>query len=117
MIDWDRVHDMRAELGAEEFAPLAEQFLTEIEARLMCLGRSPAQLMLDLHFLHGSALNIGFREFAALCLAGEGHLRDNRCDMVSRPDLLACFVATRQAYRRNLARMLNGGPGQNSGVA
>lgn len=115
MIDWDRVHDIRAEVGAEEFGPLAEQFLAEIEGRLMRLGRSPAQLFLDLHFLHGSALNMGFRELAALCLAGEGYLRDGRYDLVSPGELLACFIATRQAYRRHLPRIMDNQPGHAAG--
>ncbi|MFN3276252.1 MAG: Hpt domain-containing protein [Paracoccus sp. (in: a-proteobacteria)] len=117
MIDWDRVHDMRAEVGDEEFGPLAEQFLTEIETRLMRLGRSPAQLFLDLHVLRGSALNMGFRELAALCLVGEANLRDGRYDLVGGGDLLACFIASRQAYRRHLAPVSGDQPDQNSGAA
>lgn len=117
MIDWDRVHDMRAEVGDEDFGPLAEQFLAEIEARLMRPGRSPAQFLLDLHVLRGSALNMGFRELAALCLVGEGYLRDGRYDLVNAGDLLACFVASRQAYRRHLMRFCGDRPGPNSGAA
>ena len=73
MIDWDRVSDLRAEIGASGFEEVAEMFLAEAEevtARLRA-GRPDPTLESDLHFLKGAALNLGFTELAALCGAGE----------------------------------------------
>lgn len=73
MIDWDRVADLRAEIGAAGFDEVAEMFLAEAEevsARLRA-GRPDPTLESDLHYLKGAALNLGFNELAALCGAGE----------------------------------------------
>ena len=73
MIDWARVGDLRAEIGGEDFAEVIELFLEEADevvARLS--GPSElGELGKLLHFLKGSALNLGFSELAALCQDGE----------------------------------------------
>jgi HPt (histidine-containing phosphotransfer) domain-containing protein len=73
MIDWDRVASLRGEIGAADFTEVVEMFLAEsdaVVARLLA-GKPDPTLESDLHFLKGSALNLGFRHLAALCSAGE----------------------------------------------
>ncbi len=69
MIDWDRVSELRGEVGDDDFADVVTIFLEETGD---ILGRmSGAQTFesyrADLHLLRGSALNLGFAELAALC--------------------------------------------------
>lgn len=73
MIDWSRIEDLRSEVGDEDFAEIATLFLSEIEGAVEDLpaiadaaARSDA-----LHGMKGSALNLGFRDLAALCAKGE----------------------------------------------
>jgi histidine phosphotransfer protein HptB len=73
MIDWTRVDELRNEIGQEEFLEVVELFLCEVEE---VIGRlrtrpDPSRYAEDLHFLKGSALNLGFDAFGALCQEGE----------------------------------------------
>ena len=72
MIDWNRVEELRSEVGDEDFVEIAALFLAEIGEEVMRLPAITATEMGDvLHGLKGSALNLGFRGLALLCTAGE----------------------------------------------
>jgi len=73
MIEWQRVSELREEIGAEDFADVVELFLEEVDDAIGRLRSSPDpdNFESDLHFLKGSALNLGFTAFAALCSVGE----------------------------------------------
>ena len=73
MIDWDRVRELRSEIGPDDFAAVASLCLEEADeaiARLSADGGAKA-LAADLHFLKGAALNLGFDALSALCQDGE----------------------------------------------
>jgi hypothetical protein len=69
MINWDRVDELRGEVGEESFAEIVTIFLDEVEDVLVRIAYSsdPESLKGDLHFLKGGALNLGFRALGALC--------------------------------------------------
>jgi HPt (histidine-containing phosphotransfer) domain-containing protein len=73
MIDWARVSEPRDEVGAEDFDEVVELFLEEVDEAIIALRNlvDLSELETQCHFLKGSALNIGFRDFANLCQAGE----------------------------------------------
>lgn len=74
MIDWTRVSELRNEIGPEDFAEVAELFLMEVEDTLSRLNRAEntASDMQDLmHFLKGSALNLGFSDLSDICSRAE----------------------------------------------
>ena len=74
MIDWTRVSELRNEIGPEDFAEVAELFLMEAEDTLSRLHRAEntARDMQDLmHFLKGSALNLGFSDLSDICSRAE----------------------------------------------
>jgi len=73
MIDWERVADLKAEVGDDGFMEVIELFLEETDEVIARLPRQadPVQVGRDLHFLKGSALNLGFREVAQMCQEGE----------------------------------------------
>ena len=72
MIDWSRVNELKGEIGEDGFAEVVELFLDEVETAIARLSPdSPARkLETDMHFLKGSAWNLGFVEFGAVCLVG-----------------------------------------------
>ena len=74
MIDWNRVIELRDQLGPEELLPIIDMILVEIEAHLFALDSRTLHLAEDLHLLRGLALNIGFAEFCAQCLRAEQQL-------------------------------------------
>ena len=79
MIDWDRVAELRAEVGEDDFAEEVLLFLEEaddVAHRLEHITKpDAAQIARDLHSLKGAALNLGFAELAGHCQDGERRAR------------------------------------------
>ena len=77
MIDRARLEELREEVGNDDFAEVIELFCEEVAETLdrMTQGHS-SSMADDLHFLKGSALNIGMSEVASLCAACEEKVRD-----------------------------------------
>lgn len=102
MIDWDRVASLREEIGVADFAEVVEMFLTESDEAVarMLAGKPDGTLEADLHFLKGSALNLGFRDLAALCSAGEKRAAAGA--PVDVPEVAESFAATRRAFEAGL---------------
>ncbi|KMK65429.1 Hpt domain-containing protein [Puniceibacterium sp. IMCC21224] len=74
MIDWSRVRELCDEIGADDFGEVVELFLAEVEETLDSLPTrmSDANALENaLHFLKGSALNLGFSALAQHCQAAE----------------------------------------------
>lgn len=104
MIDWKRVDDLRQEIGPDDFADVVALFLEETDE---VVARLPAQkgaaLRADLHFVKGSALNLGFRKVAQSCGQGETALRSGGAD-VAVADIVALYHETRAAFLATLAK-------------
>lgn len=101
MIDWARVTELRDEIGAEDFGDVVALFLEEAND---VVGKLPGftdakSLESGLHFLKGSALNLGFSELARLCQEGErnaagGLIPGNVAAVIACYDVSkACFDA------------------------
>ena len=95
MIDWGRVAELRDEIGDDGFAEVLELFLDEVEVVVMRLGRNPAKLEDDLHFLKGSAWNLGFTGFGAMCQEGERKSAAGRAHEVDVSAVLASYGASK----------------------
>ncbi len=69
MIAWDRIDELKSEIGEDDFLEIVALFLDETEAALTRLGETadPDEAEALLHFLKGSALNLGFRALGRLC--------------------------------------------------
>lgn len=104
MIDWERVADLRAEVGEDDFREVVELFLEEVEEVIDRLQSSPvvAKFEDDLHFLKGSALNLGFRHFSALCQVGEKLSANGQGDQVDIPAVLRSYRASKVEFLREL---------------
>ncbi len=73
MIDWNRVEDLRDEIGPDDFTEVVTLFLEEADEVVGRLFDAPTAKAMesDLHFLKGSALNLGFSDLAHVCQQGE----------------------------------------------
>lgn len=73
MINWTRVAELRDEIGAEDFGDVVDLFLEEVDEEIVGLSEPNSGTGLEsrLHFLKGSALNLGFEAFSDLCRDGE----------------------------------------------
>ncbi|GAA0297114.1 Hpt domain-containing protein [Rhodovulum strictum] len=76
MIDWNRVEELRGEVGEDAFDEVLDLFLEEVDEVMDRLREAPdrACLPADLHFVRGSALNLGLKEFCAICRGLEHRL-------------------------------------------
>jgi len=105
MIDWDHVRALRDEIGADAFEEVVELFLEEVETEIAKLRAPPRTFDLEaqLHFIKGSALNLGFTEFSDLCQAGEAAAAAGRADSVNLAEVLDCFDRSKAAFMDRLS--------------
>lgn len=77
MINWERVEELKTDVGEEEFPEVVELFLDEVDeviGRLRDTAKAGPRAEVseeDMHFLKGSALNLGLDAFAGLCSQAE----------------------------------------------
>lgn len=98
MIDWDRVNELRDEIGADDFAEVVEIFLEEVEEEMAKLTDDADQKDIEstLHFLKGSALNLGFSHFSELCQVSEIAARGS--DPVDIAALRSSYAASKAEF-------------------
>ena len=106
MINWDRVNELRDEIGEEDFGEVVELFLEEVEQVIDKLRSAPDMNTLgaDLHFLKGSALNLGFRGFSSLCQTGETASSEGLAETVDIAEILASYEASKETFQAGLAQ-------------
>lgn len=108
MIDWNRVQALRLEIGADDFAEVVALFLEEADEAVARLqpGAGPRALEADLHFLKGSALNLGFADFAALCQGAEraaaGPALPTETAAAGIAAIIRCYAASKTAFEAGL---------------
>ncbi len=95
MIDWERVHELREEVGKDDFREVVELFLEEVEGVIARLRDSPDPLRFedDFHFLKGSALNLGFSALADVCQLGE-----KQPDAIEPASVVAIYESSRTEF-------------------
>lgn len=106
VIDWQRVLDLHKEIGADGLAKVLELFLDEVETVTMRLGRAPDLLEEDLHFLKGSAWNLGFRDFGALCQDGERKAAAGHAAAIDITAILACYTESKSMFLARIETVL-----------
>lgn len=100
MISWDRVNELCEEVGPEDFLEVVDIFLEEVDEVIGRLQTSPnpAEYETDLHFLKGSALNLGFDGLANLCGTGEVQARDGQLDAIQIPPIIEIYMASKSVF-------------------
>ena len=106
LIDWAKVNELCQEVGPEDFDEVVELFLEEVEETLNRTGDAGRSLEHDLHFLKGSALNLGFSQFSELCKIGEKIAANGEPDSVSVEDIRASYAASRAVFLSDLKTQL-----------
>ncbi|RPE64701.1 Hpt domain-containing protein [Pacificibacter maritimus] len=100
MIDWDRVIELRNEVGSDDFDEVVDLFLNEVDEVIERLraGSDRSQLESDLHFLKGSCLNLGFATFSTLCQRGESMAASGMASDVNVEDMLDVYEKSRSTF-------------------
>lgn len=106
MIDWKRVEDLRDEIGDDDFAEVAGMFLEEADQTVarLALGLAAAEVESQLHFLKGSALNLGLSDLAAICQQGERLAASGCAAQVDLSIVVAIYQASRTAFSGGLKK-------------
>ena len=71
-VDWDRINELRADIGEEDFADVALLFVSELHEAFEGLLSNPgAATDAEFHFLRGGAANLGFQAVVDACDVAE----------------------------------------------
>ncbi len=105
MIDWKRVAELKEEIGADGFVEVADMFLDEAEGAVQALvaGLPAAEVEGQLHFLKGSALNLGLSDLAAICQEGERKAAAGQGAFVDTAQVVAIYRASRASLLGGLS--------------
>lgn len=104
MIDWNRIKTLRDEIGEEDFPDVVDIFIVEVSAMIDRLRTAPRPETLgaDLHALKGSALNLGFSDFAAMCQMGETAAANGRTQDIVLEPILQCYEDSKDIFLSGL---------------
>lgn len=110
MIDWNRVAELRQEVGEDDFAEVVVLFLEEVEETLARMVSAPDtnQLGEDMHFLKGCALNMGFTTFTDLCAQGEVDAAEGNLSAIDPQAVNACYETSKRQFLTELPHALAG---------
>jgi len=102
MISWDRVNELRDEVGAEDFAEVVDIFLEEVDEVMVRLrtGPHPSNFESELHFLKGSALNLGFQSLAELCSQGEKAASGPPHNQIDPTDVIQVYAKSKLEFNK-----------------
>lgn len=103
-IDWDRVSELQDEVGLDDFQEVVDLFLEEVDEIVERLTNALdlSCLTEDLHFLKGSALNLGFEEFASFCAKGERMAAAGNAADVDVPQVLKSYQTSKVEFLEHI---------------
>ncbi|MEP2892191.1 Hpt domain-containing protein [Tateyamaria sp.] len=104
MIDWQRVINLKNEIGQGDFDEVVPLFLEEVSEITNRLKKTPIldQLETDLHSLKGCALNLGFSEFSMMCSKGESLAAKGGAGSVDLAAILTSFDISCEEFLNGL---------------
>ena len=107
MIDWHRVSDLRDEVGEEDFDEIIDLFVSEVDTEICNLQptQDAHKLESQLHFLKGSALNLGFSAFAEMCQSAESAAAQGALNDIDINAILSCYDASKSEFLGTLRRI------------
>jgi len=98
VIDWSKVTSLIDEIGADSFDEVVELFLDEVDTVITRLKARPDP------FLKGSAWNLGFADFGALCQDGERLAARGGAASIDIAAVLDCYQRSKMDFLAGLAR-------------
>jgi histidine phosphotransfer protein HptB len=106
MIDWARLNELRDEIGEEDLADVVTLFLEEADEVVLKLSpaMADAELESQLHFLKGSALNLGLSDLANLCQDGERKAAQGQGNAIDLAAIKSVYEASKLTFLGALAK-------------
>lgn len=102
MIDWQQIKQLEEDIGPEDFSDVVILFLEEVDSTVEELKTAPPEsaeeLAPVLHFLKGSAYNLGFREFGDYCSDGERLVLEGQGQRVALDNVIRLYTKSKQQF-------------------
>ncbi len=100
MINWSRISELKDEIGEEDFTEVVDLFLEEVDEGIEILRaiQDHGQIGPQLHFLKGSAMNLGFSEFSEHCESGENAVANGFFDQFDMGTILRSYEASKSYF-------------------
>jgi HPt (histidine-containing phosphotransfer) domain-containing protein len=95
MIDWTHLKNLRSDVGSDGFDEIVELFFLEVEEVFARIKHSDPHPN-DMHFLKGSAANLGFVEFAKSCKTAQRALQNQ--ETIDLDALQTQFAVSKGAF-------------------
>lgn len=109
MINWNRVHELRNDVGTEDFDEIVEIFLSEVtdlSAELQAT-KTDHEMELRLHALKNAALNLGFSELSDHCQSAEILARSGQAKSVDVRAIVGLLEASLQLFNAQAPEQLD----------
>lgn len=103
MINWQRITELRDEVGDDDFFEVVDLFLEEVDeviSRLKSMP-DPSRFEQDMHFLKGSALNLGFNALASKCATYENSAASGNAQEVDPAEVIAIYESSKSEIRES----------------
>lgn len=108
MIDWEQIRQLEEDMGAEDLGDIVEVFLSEVEAALSDVARNPPtepeDMAARMHFLKGSAYNLGFEAFGSYCAKAEEAAHAGNTSEVSVTKARRLYSESKEIFLREFSR-------------
>jgi len=106
MIDWSRVEELKDEVGQEDFVEVAEMFLEEVDEVVdrLVSRPNPSSLKDDMHFLKGSALNLGFSEMGLFCQKSEQAAAAGDASSIDIDELVRIYTTSKEVFETSASQ-------------
>lgn len=105
MIDWNQIKQLEEDVGAEDLADVVEIFIEEVDEAVDALrnGSAPtgADLAAAMHFLKGSAYNLGFKAFGDKCSVGEKEANGGVGDKIDLSVIVELYDASKAEFMKS----------------
>lgn len=107
MIDWQTASDLKQAIGTDVFNEVVTVFFTEADKTLtrMMAATTADGMKSELHFMKGSALNLGFSDLAQICQRLETRAEAGDTDL-PLAQVKTTYLASRDQFSRHRAEMI-----------
>lgn len=96
MLNMSRISDLKEEVGEDDFAEVIGIFFEEVEEVLEELPQATGEGLAEkLHFLKGSALNLGLDTVGNLCRQAEVLVRDDPTSIPNIEEILKAYESSK----------------------
>jgi HPt (histidine-containing phosphotransfer) domain-containing protein len=108
MINWDQVKQLEEDIGAEDFGDVVVMFIEEVDEAVDDLRSLPKldddALAAAMHFLKGSAANLGFKEFADYCGTSEKRAENGAGNDVDLTTVVRLYDDSKQLFLQDVPK-------------